>query len=76
MKISHIVKEDPQITIAEFMKSYNSNLPERFSKMTVELLQKFKATHMSFFKNGDLWSLEQHRKRILDWMPIKTDTSK
>ena len=76
MKSPRLIKEDPQITIAEFMKSYNANLPERFSRMTIELLQKFKASHESFFKRGDLWSLEQHRKRILDWMPLKTDTTK
>ncbi len=71
-----LVKEDPQITIAEFMKSYNQNLPERFARMTVESLQKFKELHKSFFKHGELWSLEQHRKRVLDWMPLKSDASK
>lgn len=58
-----------QISLADFVKSYNQNMPGNFPRASVELLLKFKETHSSLFKNGDLWSLDQHRKKVIDWLP-------
>jgi hypothetical protein len=41
-----------------------------FPQATTELLQKFKEGHASFFKHGELWSLDEHRKKIVDWLQL------
>jgi hypothetical protein len=59
-----------QLSLADFLKSYNKNIPQSFPRATEALLQKFKAGHESFFKHGELWSLDEHRKKIVDWMQL------
>lgn len=58
-----------QISLLDFLEFYNKNLPESFPQASVQLLKKFQESHASLFKNYDLWSLEQHRKRVMDWLP-------
>lgn len=58
-----------QISILDFLKSYNQNLPANFPLASVSLLNKFKDSHANLFTHGDLWSLDRHRKRIIDWLP-------
>lgn len=58
-----------QISFSEFLESYNRNMPSAFPRATVVLMKKFKEDNVSLFKHGDLWSLEQHRKRLMDWIP-------
>ncbi|HUQ30403.1 MAG TPA: hypothetical protein VM103_02685 [Candidatus Paceibacterota bacterium] len=58
-----------QIPLARFLKSYNETIPVDFPRASAALLRKFKDTHTGLFKHGDLWSLDEHRKRILDWLP-------
>lgn len=60
---------EAQLSLADFLKSYNKNLPVNFPRSSVALLKKFKATHPLFFKHGDLWSLDEHRKKVIDWLP-------
>jgi hypothetical protein len=57
------------LTIVEFHDSYNTNMPENYPRVTVALLQKFKDEHASLFKKDGTWSLDQHRKRLIDWLP-------
>jgi hypothetical protein len=57
------------VTQAEFLKLYNATLPSIFPRATTPLLNKYKAEHESFFKNGDLWSVDLHRKKVMDWLP-------
>jgi len=64
-----------QITLSDFLESYNKNIPKGFPLATVPLLKKFKDEHSMLFKNGDLWSLDQHRKKIIDWLPRNSDAS-
>jgi hypothetical protein len=59
-----------QLSLTDFLKSYNKNLPQGFPQATAELLQKFKESHASFFKHGELWSLDEHRKKIVDWLQL------
>ncbi len=71
-------KFDPSellIPLAEFLRSYNKNIPEGFPKASVPLLQKYKEEHQSFFKHKDQWSLAEHRKKIMDWLPLNSKTS-
>jgi len=58
-----------QISISDFLKSFNQNMPEGFPQVTEEQLLRFKKEHLSFFKHGDSWSLDLHRKKIIDWLP-------
>jgi len=62
------------MTQSEFLTSYNQNMPLQFPRATNALLNKFKEDHASLFKHGDFWSLDQHRKKIMDWLPLNRDT--
>ena len=52
----------------EFLKSYNKNIPTGFVHASSVLLQEFRKEHPTLFKRGDLWSLDQHRKKLMDWL--------
>lgn len=60
---------EKRISLADFLKSYNKGLPASFPRSSTASLKKFKESHPLFFKHGDLWSLDEHRKKILDWLP-------
>lgn len=62
------------ISEAEFLESYNKNMPSIFPRVTGALLKKFKSEHSALFTHGELWSLDQHRKKIMDWLPRNVDT--
>jgi hypothetical protein len=64
-----------QISLLDFLKSYNENIPDNFPHATVMLLEKFKDLHRMLFKHGDLWSLDQHRKKLIDWLPMNNNAS-
>lgn len=58
-------------TLADFLTLYNENLPVSFPRATSALLREFKDTHVEFFKATDQWSLNLHRKRVMDWLPSR-----
>lgn len=66
---------ETRTSLADFIRSYNKDLPAGFPKASAILLKKFKETHPLFFKHGDLWSLDEHRKKIIDWLPPRSQTS-
>lgn len=55
-------------TLVEFLTLYNENLPLTFPRASVALLEEFRSAHASFFKPHDVWSLELHRKKVMDWL--------
>lgn len=57
------------MTIEEFQKSYNENMPMEHPQVSIEQLEKFKAQHPNMFKGDNSWSLDQHRKRMIEWLP-------
>ncbi len=57
------------LTIHEFLKSYNENMPQNHPQVSLALLQKFKDEHLSLFKIENTWTLDQHRKRLIEWLP-------
>jgi hypothetical protein len=63
---------EAQISVSEFVISYNKTIPAEWPHATIELLQKFKESNVSLFKHGDLWSVDLHRKRIIDWLPLNS----
>ncbi|OHA01501.1 MAG: hypothetical protein A3C12_01870 [Candidatus Sungbacteria bacterium RIFCSPHIGHO2_02_FULL_49_20] len=64
-----------QVSLSDFLESYNKNMPADFPRASVALLNKFKDTHSTLFRHGDLWSVDLHRKRLIDWMPRYGDAS-
>ena len=68
------VNEMP-ITLSEFLGSFNRNMPPSFPRATTSLLKKFQTEHPTLFKRGDTWSLDQHRKKVMDWLPRNSEIS-
>lgn len=64
-----------QVPLLVFLESYNQNIPASFPRASVALLKKFQDTHPMLFKNGDMWSIAQHRKRLVDWLSGYHDAS-
>ena len=53
---------------ADFIDSYNHSIPVGFPRATAVRLKEFQATHPLLFKKGDGWSIDKHRKRLMDWL--------
>ena len=55
-------------SLSRFAEIYNTTLPLGFPRASVKALEQFQATHPLLFKNGDEWSIDRHRKRLMDWL--------
>jgi hypothetical protein len=55
-------------TRAVFMEWYNVHIPSGFPRVTVDMLKKFQTSHPMLFKEGNSWSVDKHRKRLMDWL--------
>ncbi len=63
-------RSEKTLTAKEFVACYNDGLPTGYPPVTVRLVKLFSAAHPHLFKKGDDdWSLDQHRKRVMDWLP-------
>ena len=69
------MRSEKLLSLEEFLKSYNQDLPATFLRATLPLLREFRETYASLFKNTDQWSLDQHRKKVMDWLPSRTKIS-
>ncbi|OGY63785.1 MAG: hypothetical protein A3I89_02930 [Candidatus Harrisonbacteria bacterium RIFCSPLOWO2_02_FULL_41_11] len=58
-----------------FMESYNKSIPVSFPVVSVKILKKFQVLHPVLFKNSNEWSIDKHRKRVMDWLPSYPDIS-
>ena len=56
------------VTLAKFLEFYNKGVPSGFSRASVALLKKFQETHPTLFKGKDMWSIDRHRKKLIDWL--------
>ena len=57
-------------SLEDFLESYNRTIPDSFPRASSENLQTFRKAHASLFKkNKTPWSLETHRKKVMDWLP-------
>ena len=54
--------------VADFIVYYNKNIPESFPRVSLALLEKFRAAHPSLFNSADKWSIDKHRKKLMDWL--------
>jgi hypothetical protein len=73
MRLPDLDKERSEklLSLPEFLKSYNTGLPLTFPRASLALLREFKTTHGTLFKNSDSWSLDQHRKVVMNWLPSR-----
>ncbi len=59
--------------LATFLESYNKSIPASFPPASVKMLKQFQIHHPLLFKHGDEWSIDRHRKRLMDWLPAHAD---
>lgn len=73
MRLPDLDKErsERSLPISAFIKLYNEKLPEQFTRASLPLMREFRKLHSTLFKDGGHWSLDQHRKKVMDWLTIK-----
>ncbi len=62
------IRSEKKRTLPEFVDLYNEDLPETFPRASTGLLQEFKKGHASLFSPGKGWTLDQHRRKVMDWL--------
>ncbi|MEK7537193.1 MAG: hypothetical protein AAB584_02000 [Patescibacteria group bacterium] len=55
-------------SIAVFIESYNKSIPKDFPRATTGALKQFQIIHPMLFKKTNDWSIDKHRKRLMDWL--------
>lgn len=55
-------------TMPVFMESYNKSIPASFPQASVKTLKRFQVVHPTLFKQNDEWSVDKHRKKLMDWL--------
>jgi len=68
----HREQSERKLSVNDFLKFYNRNLPPRFPRASLSYLKEFRRTHSGLFKYENSWSLDQHRKKFMDWTPQRT----
>jgi len=61
------------LSLSQFLESFNENMPANFPQASAEILLKFKKEHEVLFRKSDTWSLDQYRKKVMDWLPRNGD---
>jgi hypothetical protein len=75
MKTPDLDKErsEKELSLPDFLKSYNKDLPSGFPHASLPFLKEFKKTFPALFKSKEkgeeMWSLDRHRKKFMDWRP-------
>ncbi|MFA6437144.1 MAG: hypothetical protein WC242_03200 [Candidatus Paceibacterota bacterium] len=57
-----------QTTVSVFLETYNQSIPDVFPHASIENLGEFQNFHPALFKDRNLWSIAQHRKKLIDWL--------
>jgi len=68
-KIDEFKRNQIRTTLLIFMESYNKTIPAGFPHPSEKALKIFQASHPMLFKNSSEWSIDKHRKRLMDWLP-------
>jgi len=58
-----------ELSMEEFILYYNQNIPISFPEATKEALKEFQETHASLFDKSKAWTIDKHRRRVIDWLP-------
>ncbi|MBU6323420.1 MAG: hypothetical protein KGI41_03480 [Patescibacteria group bacterium] len=61
-------RSEKKRTRADFLKQYNESLPSSFPRATPALLAEFRKAHAGLFPRGNEWTLDVHRKKLMDWL--------
>jgi hypothetical protein len=61
-------RSERKLSLTTFLKIYNDGLPEQLPHASVSLLKKFKEESPKLFQDGDLWTLDKHRRQFMDWV--------
>ncbi|MFA6408441.1 MAG: hypothetical protein WCW36_03175 [Candidatus Paceibacterota bacterium] len=61
-------RSEKKRTLLDFVTLYNENLPSVFPRVSEELLKEFKSGHPGLFAVGKGWTLDQHRRKVMDWL--------
>jgi hypothetical protein len=64
-------RSEKSLSLNEFLRSYNEGLPLEFPRASLTLLREFRMAHTTLFKNNNSWSLDQHRKVVMNWLPSR-----
>ena len=75
MKNNELELNQVKTPLLNFMESYNKSIPISFPKVSVKILKNFQSLHPILFKHSDEWSIDKHRKRVMDWLPSSSHTS-
>lgn len=67
-KIDELEINQIKTSLLVFMESYNKTTPASFPRVSAKILKKFQTSHPSFFKHSDEWSIDKHRKKLMDWL--------
>ncbi|PIR83307.1 hypothetical protein COU19_01055 [Candidatus Kaiserbacteria bacterium CG10_big_fil_rev_8_21_14_0_10_56_12] len=68
-------RSEKSLTFGQFMAAYNEELPASFPRVSAPLLKEFRKLHANLFKAGNRWSLDQHRKKVMDWLTSRSYVS-
>ncbi len=74
-KIDLQKEENQKVTpLMVFMDSYNKSIPPEYPVASVKKLENFRETHLLLFKGEEnQWSVDKHRKRVMDWLSSYSD---
>ena len=61
-------RSERELSLDDFLETYNEGLPEQLTAASVPLLKKFQEASPKLFQNGDIWTLDRHRKQFMDWV--------
>jgi hypothetical protein len=61
-------RSEKKRTLSDFLALYNENLPLAFPRVSEDLLKEFRTGHMGLFPAGKGWTLDQHRRKVMDWL--------
>ncbi len=62
-------RSEKKHTLTDFLKIYNKGIPSGFPRASSSLLERYKELFPTHFKIDNLWSLDLHRKKFMDWLP-------
>lgn len=61
---------------AVFTQYYNENIPGIFPQVTAKDLEKFRVAHPNLFKGSSEWTIDKHRKKLMDWLVSNRNVDK
>ncbi|OHB17597.1 MAG: hypothetical protein A2734_01075 [Parcubacteria group bacterium RIFCSPHIGHO2_01_FULL_40_30] len=67
-KSNELEQNQAMTSLVVFIENYNKSIPKDFPRATTKALKEFQITHSALFKRPDDWSIEKHRKRLMDWL--------